>query len=93
MRMTDLRPGWAVVSNDGLRLGKVKEVGQNYVRTSQAGSAADLYVPASAIANVAEGVVHLSVPLRDARNRGWQQPPRGDDTLETSPETELERHV
>lgn len=91
--MTDLKPGWAVVANDGHKLGTVKDVGQNYVRTSQAGASADLYVPASAINNVADGVVHLSVALSDARALGWQQPPRGDDTLETSPETDRNRHV
>jgi hypothetical protein len=91
--MTDLMPGWAVISNDGRQLGTIKEVGQNYVRTSQTESGTDLYVPASAITNVADGVVHLSLPLQDARRMGWQQAPRGDDTLETSPEPDLERHV
>jgi len=91
--MTDLKPGWAVLSNDGGRLGTIREVGQNYVRTSQSGPAGDMYVPASAIANVADGVVHLNLALRDARGMGWQQPPRADDTLETSPEPDLDRHV
>jgi len=91
--MTDLRPGWAVVSNDGGRLGTIKEVGQNYIRTSPDGSATNMYVPASAIANVADGVVHLNLALRDARSMGWEQPPRGDDTLETSPESGRDRHV
>ena len=93
MRMTDLKPGWAVVSNDGRRLGTIEEVGQNYVRTSQAGSAADLYVPASAIGMVADEIVQLSVPLQDARRMGWEQPPRTDDTLETTREADLDRHV
>ncbi len=91
--MTDLKPGWPVVANDGGQLGTIKEVGQNYVRTSQASPGGDMYVPASAIANVADGVVHLNLALRDALAMGWQQPPRGDDTLETSPETDRERHV
>jgi len=90
--MTDLQPGWAVHSNDGRRLGTVKEVGQNYVRTSQ-GRAPDLFVPASAIATVGDGVVHLNVAHDDAQNMGWQQPPRTDDTLETSPESDRDRHV
>ena len=93
MRMTDLRPGWAVVSNDGRRLGTIVEVGQNYVRTSQSGSGADLYVPASAIAMVADQIVQLNVPLEDARRMGWEQPPRTDDTLERSVEADLDRHV
>ena len=93
MRMVDLKPGWTVVGNDGGRLGTIKDVGQNYVLTSRTGLPGDLYVPASAIANVENEVVHLNLPLRDARRMGWQQPPRGDDALETTPETELHRHV
>ena len=92
MRMTDLQPGWAVVANDGRRIGSVKEVGQNYVRMSLGGGS-DLYVPASAIANVASEVVHLSVTSSDARNMGWEQPPRTDDTLETSVEDDRHRHI
>ncbi len=91
--MTDLKAGWAVITNDGRRLGTVKEVGQNYVLTSLAGRGRDIYVPASAIANVADAAVRLNVDLRDAQRMGWQQPPRGDDTLETSPEPDLHRHV
>jgi hypothetical protein len=52
-----------------------------------------MYVPASAIANVSGGVVHLNLAHGDARNMGWEQPPRADDTLETSPEADRHRHV
>jgi len=82
-----------VVGNDGRRLGTIKDVGQNYVLTSQTGLSGDLHVPSSAIANVENEVVHLNLPLRDARQMGWQQPPRGDDAPETTPETDLHRHV
>ena len=88
MRMTDLKPGWAVVGNDGGRLGTIKDVGQNYVLISPGG----LYVPASAIANVNGEVVQLNVTRADAAQMGWRQPPRTDDPLETSPEPELNRH-
>ena len=91
MRMADLKPGWTVVGNDGRRVGEVREVGQNYVLTST-GLASDIYVPASAIANVEHEVVHLSVPQRDVSEMGWQQPPRGDDAPAT-PEADLHRHV
>ena len=93
MRMTDLKPGWTVLANDGQRLGTVKEVGQNYVRSSQSGGMSDLYVPASAIGNVTDGAVHLMYTLRDAREMGWDQAPRTDDTLETTPEDDLSRHI
>ena len=93
MRMTDLKPGWAVVGNDGRRLGIVKDVGQNYVLTSRGGLAGDLYVPASAIANVRGQTLHLNLPKRDAEEMGWEQAPRDIDTLETAPDGDLHRHV
>ena len=89
MRMTDIQPGWAVVGNDGQRLGTVKGVGQNYVLIAPN----DLYVPASAIGNVVDEVIHLNVPTREAGQMGWQQPPRSADDLETDPEPDLHRHV
>ena len=92
MRMADLKPGWMVVGNDGRRVGTVREVGQNYILTST-GLASNLYVPASAIANVEHEVVHLSLQQRDVAGMGWGQPPRDDDVPATSPETDLHRHV
>jgi hypothetical protein len=92
MRMADLKPGWAVVGNDGSRVGTVREAGQNYILTST-GPVSEIYVPASAIANVEHAVVHLSVAQRDVAQMGWGQPPRDDDAPAMSPETDLHRHV
>ena len=92
MRMADLKPGWAVVGNDGRRVGTIREVGQNYILTA-IGLAHDIYVPASAIANVEQESVHLSVPQRNVADMGWEQPPRGDDAPTDPAETELHRHV
>ena len=91
--MTDLKPGWAVVGNDGKHVGAVKQVGQHYVLTAINGFASDVYVPASAIANVEHDVIHLSVPQRDVAQMGWGQPPRDDDVPATSAETDLHRHI
>jgi hypothetical protein len=93
MRMTDLKHGWAVVGNDGRRLGTVKDVGQNYVLTSRGGRADDLFVPASAIANVRDETLHLNLTKRDAEQMGWEQAPREEDALETAPGGDLHRHV
>ncbi|MBA2718516.1 MAG: DUF2171 domain-containing protein [Chloroflexi bacterium] len=93
MRMADLKPGWSIVGNDGSRVGTVREVGQNYVLTSIAGMSSDIYVPASAIANVEHEVIHLSVPQQDVAHMGWAQPPRDEDVLATSPEADLHRHI
>ena len=92
MRIADLKSGWAVVGNDGRRVGAVRGVGQNYILTSMAGLLSDVYVPASAIANVEHEVVHLNIPQRDVAEMGWEQPPRDDDAP-ASPEADLHRHV
>jgi hypothetical protein len=93
MRMADLQPGWDVVGNDGRRVGEIREVSQNYLLTSMPGLAGDLYIPASAIANVENEVVYLSVPQPDVAQMGWDQPPREDDTPTSSPESDLHRHI
>lgn len=89
MRMTDLKRGWSVVGNDGRRLGTIKDVGQNYVLITPG----DLYVPASAIANVTDDTVQLNLARSEAAQSGWEQAPRDDDTLETSKEPDLHRHI
>jgi hypothetical protein len=93
MRMTDLRPGWAVLGNDGRRVGTIKTVGQNYIVTSRAPFSTDLYVPVTFVANVEGGAVHLNITQGDADQMGWEQEPREADELETGPESDLHRHV
>lgn len=93
MRMTDLRPGWAIVGNDGHRLGTVHSVGQNYIVASRTGLSGQMYVPASHIANVENEVVHLNLARGEAEEMGWEQPPRDQDAPETTPEGDLHRHV
>jgi hypothetical protein len=93
MRMTDLEPGWSVVGNDGHRLGTIREVGQHYVIASRGGLSGDLYVPSSAIANVDASIVYLNLTKREAEQMGWEQAPREEDSLETTPEGDLHRHV
>jgi hypothetical protein len=93
MRMTDLKPGWPVVGNDGQRLATIREVGQHYVLASRDGFAGDLFVPASAIANVDDSVVYLNVTARAAGGMGWEQPPRDGDAPESATDEDLHRHV
>ncbi len=92
MRMTDLKHGWGVITNDGLRLGTVREVGQDYV-IARRGLSGDMFIPSSAIANVQDEEVRLNVSKRDAEAMGWEQPPRSQDELETTAESDLHRHV
>jgi hypothetical protein len=91
--MADLNVGWAVVGNDDGQVGVIGKVGQNYLLTSTSGLGRDLYIPASFIANVENEVVYLSVAHREVAEMGWEQPPRDDDSLPTSPESDLHRHV
>ena len=93
MRMADLKPGWAVVGNDGRHVGSVRDVGQNYVLASTGAVTSNVYIPASAIANVEHETLHLSVAQRDVAGMGWGQPPRDDDSPLESPEGDLHRHV
>jgi hypothetical protein len=91
--MADIRPGWIVIGNDGHRIGEVRDVSQNYILASTGGLAGDIYVPATAVANVDQQVVHLSVPQADAASMGWEQPPRVDDAPATHDETDRHRHI
>mgnify|MGYP001592768584 CR=1 FL=1 len=93
MRMTDLKPGWAVVGNDGRRLGTVRAVGRNYVLTTHGGRSGDLYVPSSAIANVRDETLHLNLPKAVAEEMGWELAPRDEDDPESPREGDLHRHV
>jgi hypothetical protein len=92
MRMADLRPGWEILGNDGLRVGSIREVGQNYLLVARPGHGRNLYVPASAIAMVYPGSVRLNVDGTAAAELGWEQPPRTDDNP-IGTESDLHRHV
>jgi hypothetical protein len=94
MRMADLKPGWKVLGNDGRHVGDVRDVGQNFVLTSRTRfGSGDIYIPASAIANVENEIVYLSLPEAVVAQMGWEQPPREEDAPLTSPEADLHRHV
>jgi len=92
MRMTDFRPGWAVLGNDGQQLGIIKGVGNNYLVTSRRGFASDLYVPVTSIATVGHETVQLNLTRSDAEHMGWERPPLHDER-ESEPGDDLHRHV
>jgi hypothetical protein len=93
MRIADLQPGWDVLTNDGHRLGRIKEVGQHYVEVSGGMFSSTMYVPASAIANVAPGTVHLKFAQGEVDSTGWQSPPRTSDELHTGVEPDADRDI
>lgn len=91
MRISEFRVGWAVVGNDGQRLGTIREVGHDYVLISRPMFGSHLYVPVSSIANVEHATIHLNLTRDDALQLGWEQPPRHDE-LEVGP-GDLHRHI
>lgn len=93
MRIGDLKPGWDVLTNDGHRIGRIREVGQHFVEVAGGLFASDLYVPSSAIANVEHETVHLSIAQREVDGMGWRQPPRTPDELHTGPERDVDREI
>ena len=93
MRIADLKPGWEVVTNDGHRLGKIREVGQHFVEVSGGFFSPALYVPSSAIANIEHETVHLNVAAGEVDAMGWRQPPRLSDELQTGPERDVDREI
>jgi len=93
MRIEDLKPGWHVVTNDDHRIGTIQEVGQHYVKVAGGFFSADIYVPASAIANVASETVHLNLANTEVDAMGWHQPPRSPDELHTTREPDAERDI
>ena len=94
MRITDLKPGWAVLTNDGHRLGRIKDVGQHFVEVSGGRPfSATLYVPSSAIGNVETETVHLNLSHGEVDATGWQQPPRLPDELHTGLERDVDREI
>lgn len=93
MRIADLQPGWDVLTNDGHRLGRVKETGQHFLEVSGGLFSAPLFVPASAIGNVEGETVHLTLARDQVDSMGWQQKPRTSDELHTSPERDVDRDI
>ena len=93
MRIADLKPGWDVLTNDGHRLGRIKEVGQHFIEVSGGLFGTTLYVPSSAIGNVERETVHLNLAHGQVDATGWQQPPRLPDNLHTTPEREVDRDI
>ena len=93
MRIGDLKPGWDVLTNDGHRLGTIREVGQHFVEVSGGFFSTTLFVPSSAIAMVEHEAVHLNVAAGEVDAMGWQQRPRLPDDLQTTAEQDADRDI
>ena len=81
------------MTNDGLRLGDIREVGQHFLKVSGSRFTDAIFVPASHIGNVEHEIVHLNVAGSEVEAMGWHQPPRTSDQLRTTPERETDRDI
>jgi hypothetical protein len=93
MRITDLKPGWDVMTNDGHRLGRISDVGQHYLKVSGGLFSTSLYVPSSAVGYVDRETVYLNLAHGEVDSTGWRQPPRLPDDLHTEPERDVDREI
>ena len=93
MRIADLKPGWDVLTNDGHRLGRIREVGQHFVEVSGGHFFSSLYVPTSAIGNVENETVHLNIAQGEVDAMGWHSPPRTSDGLHPARERDVDREI
>ena len=82
-----------MVTNDGHRLGHIRDVGQHYIEVSAGLFGGTLYVPSSAIGNVENETVHLNLAYREVDGTGWQQPPRLPDDLRIGTERDVDREI
>jgi uncharacterized protein (TIGR02271 family) len=73
---TTIRPDWDVYASDGAHIGKVAEVGQDYILVQKGLIfVEDLFIPTSAIERVEAEAVYLQISKRDVETRGWDQRP------------------
>ena len=93
MRIADLQSGWDVLTNDGHRLGRIKDTGQHFLEVSGGLFSAALFVPSSAIGKVENETVHLTISSGEVDSMGWQQRPRTSDELQTGPERDADRDI
>ena len=78
-----IRPGWGVVSSDGLAVGSVEQVVGDETRDifdglaiAAGGHGPRRYVPAEQVAAIEEGVVHLSLTAEQCASLAeYHEPP------------------
>ena len=69
-------PGWAIIGADGQQIGKVDEVGPNYLMTKKGFIFThDVFIPLSAVAEVRPNRVKLNIPADRVSDEHWTRPP------------------
>ena len=79
MNMPDIhgiQPGWEVWDSQGEKVGDVVSIESNSVHVKTGGIfSKDYYIPASAVDDIEEHRVELSVAKSDIGSKGWDKPP------------------
>src|SRR5579884_2341 len=74
--LQSVEPGWAICGSDGQQIGKVDEIGPNYLMTKKGiFFTHDVYIPFSAVWEVLPNQVKLNIPANRIRQEHWNYPP------------------
>ena len=74
--LESVEPGWAILGSDGRQIGKVDEVGPNYLLMKKGFLfPRELYIPFSAVERVLPGVISLAVTSEQIDQEHWERPP------------------
>jgi hypothetical protein len=72
----EIQPGWEVCDASGEKVGAVVSLESNSIHVKTGGPfSKDYYIPASAVDDVEEHRVELSVSKSDVGRQGWDRPP------------------
>jgi len=74
--LESVEPGWTILGSDGRQIGKVDEVGPNYLLMKKGFLfPRELYIPFSAVKRVQPGVISLAVTSEQIDQEHWERPP------------------
>ena len=74
--LADIEPGWSVQDDEGVEVGSVRDVEGDWIAVTRGLFRRTLYVPLSAVGQVADGVVRLNRAGREIDESRWSEPPR-----------------
>lgn len=73
--LSSIHKGDDVYASDGQKIGDVEEVGNDYIKLDRSYFQGDIYVPSSAITNIAEDRVDINTASSQIESIGWNQMP------------------
>ncbi|HUX86034.1 MAG TPA: DUF2171 domain-containing protein [Chloroflexota bacterium] len=74
--LQSVEPGWEIVGTNGQKVGKVDEIGGDYLMTKKGFIFThDVFIPFNAVAEILPNQVKLNVPAHQVGQENWSQPP------------------